>query len=234
MKMLAINGSPRKQYNTHALLESGLAGAAQAGAETEMVNLIDLTFSPCKSCLACKSRARPQDGRCVLKDDLQPLAEKVLSASALLLGSPIYFYTESALFRAFMERILFPLTRYAATDRSLYKGIKPVGLIYTMNITEEETKGRKPPFPQPFTLDIVEKTSYFFTRAFGYCATLLCTDTAQVRDYSKYHMEIFDAEEKGKRHREVFPQDLEKAYNLGRALIEKYESSMEKIHAEAD
>ena len=54
MKILAINGSPRKTWNTAQMLESALAGCRDAGAETKLVHLIDLNFKGCISCFGCK------------------------------------------------------------------------------------------------------------------------------------------------------------------------------------
>ena len=55
-KMFAMffNASPRKGWNTAKMLEAAKAGAEEAGAETELVNLYDISFPGCKSCFACK------------------------------------------------------------------------------------------------------------------------------------------------------------------------------------
>ena len=53
MKAIAINGSPRKKWNTAILLENALKGAESEGAETEIINLYDLDYKGCKSCFAC-------------------------------------------------------------------------------------------------------------------------------------------------------------------------------------
>ena len=49
-----FNASPRKNWNTYKMLEAAKAGAEEAGAETELVNLYDISFPGCKSCFACK------------------------------------------------------------------------------------------------------------------------------------------------------------------------------------
>ena len=54
MKVIAVNGSPRKEWNTAAMLEKALAGAADQGAETELIHLYDLKYTGCTSCFACK------------------------------------------------------------------------------------------------------------------------------------------------------------------------------------
>lgn len=48
MKAIAINGNPRKNWNTDLLLQQTLKGASDAGAQTELIQLTDLTFSGCR------------------------------------------------------------------------------------------------------------------------------------------------------------------------------------------
>jgi multimeric flavodoxin WrbA len=54
LKVLAINGRPRKTWNTAMLLQKALEGAASHGGETELGHLYDLDFKGCTSCFACK------------------------------------------------------------------------------------------------------------------------------------------------------------------------------------
>lgn len=56
MKVIAINGSPRKNWNTHKLLNAALEGAKSMGAETEIIHLYDLNYTGCRSCFACKRK----------------------------------------------------------------------------------------------------------------------------------------------------------------------------------
>ena len=56
MKVTAINGSPRKNWNTVALLKKSLEGVASIGAETDLIHLYDLDFKGCCSCFACKKK----------------------------------------------------------------------------------------------------------------------------------------------------------------------------------
>ena len=108
MKVIAVNGSPRKKWNTATLLEKALEGAASRGAETELVHLYDLNFKGCISCFACKTIDGPSYGRCAVKDGLAPLLEKIAQADAMVLGSPIYYGTVTGETRSFMERLFFP------------------------------------------------------------------------------------------------------------------------------
>jgi len=110
MNVIAINGSPRKNWNTDTLLKKVLEGAESAGAETEMVYLYDLKFCGCKSCMACKLKKEPRPNRCVLRDELTPVLDKVHAADAVVLGSPIYFSEVTGEMRSFVERFLFQRT----------------------------------------------------------------------------------------------------------------------------
>jgi multimeric flavodoxin WrbA len=86
MKVMAVNGSPRKTWNTATMLRKALKGAASQGAETELIHLYDLKFTGCTSCFACKIRGGKSYGRCAVKDGLAPILKKVKEADVLILG----------------------------------------------------------------------------------------------------------------------------------------------------
>lgn len=212
MKVIAFNGSPRtKKWNTITLLENALRGAASVGAEKELIQLYDLNYSGCISCFACKKLSRKKDGFCAVKDDLTLVLERVRSADALIIGTPIYFGTESAATRALLERLLFPYLNYSKEMKSLFPGKIRTALIFTMNAREDliKTIGYDKQFAS---------TKMALKTIFGECEVLLSTDTLQYNDYDKYEHEIFDKEEKIKRHEEVFPLDCERAFELGRRM----------------
>ncbi len=137
MKIIAINGSPRKNSNTAVLLEHALEGASLQGAETELINLYDLDYKGCMSCFACKLKGGKSYGKCAYKDELSPVLEKVLAADALLLGSPIYFHAVTGEMRSFLERLMFPILTYTEDYKGLLEKKIPVGFIYNMNVTKE-------------------------------------------------------------------------------------------------
>lgn len=99
VKILAINGSPRKNGNTETVLDAFLKGAADAGAETKKVRLADVNFKCCKGCNACHKK-----GLCIIKDDLSAYFDEVLKADILVLASPIYSMTVTAEMKAFIDR----------------------------------------------------------------------------------------------------------------------------------
>ncbi len=105
-KVIAINGSPRRNGNTAELLQQALKGAQEAGAETELVNLYSLNFKGCISCFYCKRKDK-EHGTCAMKDDLTPVIERIKEADALIMGAPVYFMNLSSGMMAFIERLLF-------------------------------------------------------------------------------------------------------------------------------
>lgn len=208
MKLLAINGSPRKHNNTGKLLEQVVAGAQSKGAKTELIHLRELQYTGCVSCFACKRIGGPSYGRCILKDDLSAILDKAHEADILVLGSPIYFGTETAFTRAFQERLWFQYFLYSLTKPPLSHRKKATALLYTMNLNEERVA--------EFGYDsIINRAKTVMERLFAPCEVFLACDTLQFDDYSKYDTDMWDVPAKQKRHMESFPQELEKAYALG-------------------
>ncbi len=213
MKVIAVNGSPRKQWNTARLLEKTLDGAAAAGAETKLVHLYDLSYRGCTSCFACKRIGGASYGRCAMKDGLTPLLEELASADAIVLGSPVYLCAETGEMRSCMERLTFQYIRYANPPATLFPRRIRTALVYTMNVPEEKVT--------EIGLDKhIGITRGFMERTFGHCETLLATDTLQFDDYSQYENTLFDPDAKLRRYREVFPQDEARARELGRRMTE--------------
>ena len=209
MKVMAFNGSPRKkEWNTVTLLNDALQGATSAGADAELVQLYDLSFSGCVSCFSCKKLSRREDGVCAVQDDLTAVLDRVKQADALIIGTPVYYGTESASTRAFLERLCFPYLKYAKNMQSLFPRRINTAMIYTMNAPEEMAK--RMGFDRHFGL-----TKMMLAIHFGACELLLSTNTLQYSDYDKFEAEMFDKAAKYKRHAEVFPEDCKRAFELG-------------------
>jgi len=214
MKILAINGSPRKSWNTATLLKKALKGAASRGADTELVHLYDLAFTGCTSCFACKIRGGKSYGRCAVKDGLTPVLKQVEEANGLILGSPIYFGNVSGEMRSFLERLLFPYFTYTDPPQSLFLRKIPTGFIYTMNVNEELMQAWG--YEQVFG-----NNQRLLHMVFGSSEFLCSCDTYQFKDYSKVVADRFDSEKKAARRREVFPRDCEKAAAMGAGFAQK-------------
>jgi multimeric flavodoxin WrbA len=209
--VIAINGSPRKKWNTATLLEHALEGAKLQGAETELVHLYDLDYKGCTSCFACKLKDGTSYGKCAVKDDLAPVLEKIANADALILGSPIYFGIVTGEMRSFMERLLFPNLTYTRPLQSLVPRQIPTAFMYTMNVSEQLMKEIYDPH--------IAANESVLKMTFGQCESLYCNETLQFEDYDKVVFSYFDPEELRHRHREVFPQDCKRAFELGVRLV---------------
>ena len=91
MKVLGIMGSPRIKGNTDLLLDEALKGARSRRAEVEKIVIDKLNIAPCREYYGCL-----KDGNCVIRDDMDTLYPKILEADAIIVASPIFFYTVSA------------------------------------------------------------------------------------------------------------------------------------------
>lgn len=214
MKMLAFNGSPRKNMNTATLLKSALEGAASQGAETELIHLYDINYKGCMGCLSCKLINGPSYGKCAFRDDLTPVLKKVEEADAIVLGSPIYFGAASGEMRSFMERLLYPYHIYEDNyKQSLFKGRLKAGFIYNMNVKESRMKEWE--YEKHFKF-----TEMYLGKIFGSAELLIVLDTFQFDDYSKYYAKNVDPIAKAKRRQEEFPKDCQRAFELGVRLTQ--------------
>jgi multimeric flavodoxin WrbA len=102
MKVLAINGSPRSNGNTRLLLEQVLAPLAEAGWETELVQVGGQDIHGCRACGLC---GRNQDRQCGSEDDIfNGVFARMLAADAIILGSPTYFSDLTPEIKALMDR----------------------------------------------------------------------------------------------------------------------------------
>jgi len=218
MKVIAINGSPRKGWNTATLLEKALEGAASKGAGTELAHLYDLDYKGCISCFACKTSGGKSYGKCTVNDDLKPLFKRIEDVDAVILGSPIYLGTVTGEMRSFLERWVFAYLTYSDTPQTLFPKTIPTAFIYTMNLNEQKLKerGLYDTYYNHFALN-----ETYLKRIFGPSQYLLAMDTYQFEDYSKVAAGHWDEKAKAKRREEVFPLDCQKAFELGVELIKK-------------
>jgi multimeric flavodoxin WrbA len=105
MKVVALNGSARKDGNTAILINLVFDELKKEGIKTE---LIQLAGNPIAGCIACYKCFKNKNRRCsVDKDMLNDIIEKMLQADGIILGSPTYFADVSSGMRAFIERCGF-------------------------------------------------------------------------------------------------------------------------------
>ena len=212
MKIIGLNGSPRKNGNSAKLLAEALRGAEEAGADTESVYLYDKNYKGCRSCFACKSKSPVYGKGCMMKDDLSPILEQMLQADAWVFASPIYLGHMSSSLSALLERLEFSHNNYDAHEKMLPKEY-PSLLLYSMN-------GNSAFMEKMGIENSCRYDAFLMETHFGPASYLMANSTLQFDDYSKYHTAGVPVEKKTAYANEHFPQDLEKAYEMGRNLAQ--------------
>lgn len=131
--ILAIHGSPRKNGNSIYLANQAISIVKNQNVTVEQINLNDVEIKPCNGCDACRKGKKRY---CSIKDGMQNLYEKVIKADALLLTSPIYWFTYSGQLKIFIDRL------YAVQTEafSALKG-KKIGIILTYADTNPFSSG---------------------------------------------------------------------------------------------
>ena len=222
MKALFINGGPRKNWTTVKMMEQVMKGAADSGAENELIHLYDYNFKGCMSCFACKLKNSKCSGVCAVRDELRPVLEKAHDAEIIVMGSPVYFSYPTGVLRSFMERLMFPINSYnpkidenGKMQSSLLGRFVPTAMIYTMGVPGEEmaAAGHYP--------EIFGQNARFLESLFGYTETLCSYSGYQFSDYSRYDVMEGTQEYRAKYRDEQFPKDLQAAYELGCRLVVK-------------
>jgi multimeric flavodoxin WrbA len=130
--ILILKGSPREKGNSAVLAEKAAEGARQAGAQVESIYLHSMDIRPCDACDLC----REPGSTCVIEDDMQSLYPKLAAADAILLASPIYWFTFSAQLKVCMDR-------WYGFQSSKWKELhsKQFGIILTYGDTDLYTSG---------------------------------------------------------------------------------------------
>lgn len=206
-KIIAVNASPRKGWNTDTLVSEAARGAESAGAVVEKFDLYRLEkFTGCISCFGCKREIFK--GHCICRDGLTPVLDAIRDADGLIIGSPNYLGELNASFRALYERLIFQNLTYNAETPCCNPRPIPVLLILTSNA------------PEGYYTDLMQNYQQTLSRFVGPTEVFVSGDTLQLRDYSKLDWEwsIFDPEAKKLRHDTVFPQECRKVFELGAAL----------------
>lgn len=102
MKVLAVNGSPRKGGNTETLLRKVLEPLSKEGWETELLQVGGKKIRGCTACYRCFNE---RNGRCSVTTDIfNECLEKMLAAQAIVLGTPTYFTDVTAEMKALLDR----------------------------------------------------------------------------------------------------------------------------------
>lgn len=211
--IVAINASPRTEWNTGTLIRDAADGAKSEGAEIKVFDLYKLEkYTGCISCFGCK--LAPNEGKCIYKDGLSPVLEAIRNADGLIIGSPNYLGDVSAGFRALYERLIFQSLTYKTDPRSYNERKIPVLFIMTSNTPKE--------FYAPAGYRKMLKGYQKSLEAFvGNTKLFIAGNTLQVKDYSRFNWTMFDPDAKKEHHDKVFPEERKKVFALGAEMIRK-------------
>ena len=134
-KVVIVKGSPRRNGNSAILADQVAAGAEKVGAEVDVFYLHGMDIQPCDACEAC--RASMED-ECIVDDDMQKIYPKLRQADALVIASPIYWFTISAQTKLFIDRCL----ALGGGDPSIHTFAgKQIGIVLTYADTDPFNSG---------------------------------------------------------------------------------------------
>ncbi len=99
-KVLIVSASPRKGGNSDLLCDQFLLGAKETGNQVEKIFLRDKRINHCLACGACQSNG----GKCVQKDDMAEVLDKMIAANVIVMATPVYFYTMNGQMKTLIDR----------------------------------------------------------------------------------------------------------------------------------
>jgi multimeric flavodoxin WrbA len=188
VKVLGISGSPHRHGNTETLLDAFLEGAREAGGLVEKVILKSVQFSPCQGCNACH-----KDGVCIIKDELIPLFDRILSMDAVALASPIYTMGITAEMKGFLDR-----AQYLWAQKYILK---------TRYYTREHIRRHKGIFVSTagtgwenvFSSAFPTMTAFFDIMGFEYFDNIIANEMDRWKGIRNHPTALSEAKEKGRK-----------------------------------
>ncbi|WZL74700.1 flavodoxin family protein [Clostridiaceae bacterium 35-E11] len=137
MKALVILGSPRVKMNTDTLLDEVIRGMEQNKVSVEKIELGKRNIHPCIACGACE-----KTGTCFIKDDMKEMYQKFNEADIIIIGSPLYFNSVSAITKTMIDRCqAFWSSKYVLNKSSIDKTKKRRGLFVCVAGAKQSENG---------------------------------------------------------------------------------------------
>ncbi|MBR6031739.1 MAG: flavodoxin family protein [Bacteroidaceae bacterium] len=213
-RIMIIDGGPRKNMNTAAMIEAFANGAKSVSDEIEVktVRLYDMSCKGCVSCLACKLKDSKYLDVCARKDDFTEPLRETAYADGIVFASPMYFFQITAQLRAFIERLFFPWLSYKDYSTHPPKGRIPTAFIYTMNAGKEHLHLQE---------NNMKENEMIIGNALEKPERILAVNTLQVKNYDRYDMQGFNLEAKQRWHEEHWQEELQNAFDAGKRMAEK-------------
>lgn len=111
-KLLILSASPRMGGNSDILCDQFIKGAQEAGHQAEKIYVKDQKINYCIACDACQKNG----GKCVHKDDMAEIAQRMIDADVVVLATPIYFYSMDAQLKTLIDRSYARFMEMAGKD----------------------------------------------------------------------------------------------------------------------
>jgi multimeric flavodoxin WrbA len=105
-KVVGVVGSYRKGHIIDSAVSAVLEGAEEAGAQTKKIYLLDKHIEFCTNCRSCTQEKDVARGKCAQEDDLEEILKEIETADGIVLGSPMNFFTVTAITKRFIERLV--------------------------------------------------------------------------------------------------------------------------------
>lgn len=208
MKIVAVNGGPRRGKNTDQMLGAFLEGVKRADPDAgiETIRLYDYTYTGCNSCFACQLKDRRDELGCQVRDGIAEQLRTVRQADGIVFASPIYYMNVSGQLRSFWERLFYP----GPSDRKV-----PTAVIYTMNAPENAYNS--------MMKSVLDINGWYLEQCFHEKPEVVTScDTYQYNDNEDY-VEGFRAPAKAKwaHHERQFAADLSASRTAGEHMVRK-------------
>ncbi len=110
-KVLIISASPRKHGNSDLLCDRFAEGARENGNDVEKVFLADKNIAYCHGCGVCNT-----SHKCVQKDDMAEMLDKMANAEVIVFATPVYFYSMDGQMKTFIDRTVPRYTEFVNKD----------------------------------------------------------------------------------------------------------------------
>lgn len=209
-KIVIIDGGPRKNMNTGAMIEAFTRGVKSVDGEIDVkrIFLYDIDYKGCYSCLACKLKNSRFRDVCAYKDGLTETLRETAYADGVVFASPIFYSRVTGQLESFIERLTFPWLSYDDYSMNPPKRI-PTAIIYTMNDISSERRNLQ-------SLEML-LGGFYGERP----ERIAACNTYQVKDYDRYAMASFPKESKERWRAEHWEHDLQQAYEAGQRMAAK-------------
>ncbi|MDP4178464.1 MAG: flavodoxin family protein [Bacillota bacterium] len=141
-KVLILSASPRKEGNSDTLCSEFMRGAVEAKNDVEKIFLSDKKINYCTGCGVCNTTSK-----CVQKDEMAEILDKMITADVIVMATPVYFYTMDAQMKTLIDRTV-----------SRYKEIKNKEFYYIITAADAEISNMQKTIEsfRGFTLDCLD------------------------------------------------------------------------------